>query len=95
MSNPNWRPFRLTQWSTRVSAEDEGKMILRPIIGKVYNCPQEVKSDWDNYRNFYMPGKGHFNKLSLETMRITHPHLKGKEVRVKYRKGESCMVEVL
>jgi hypothetical protein len=95
MRNPNYRPFRLTQWSTRVREEDKGKVILRPISGKVYNCPQEVQSDWDNYKNFYMPGKGYFDKSDLETMRLTHLHMKGQEVRVKFRKGESCIVDVL
>lgn len=95
MTNPNWRPFKLAQWSSRIKPKDKNKMILTPVIGKKYNCPQEVLRDWDNYHNFYMTGSGYFNKLDFESMETTHPHLKGREVMVEYRKGERCMVGVL
>lgn len=70
-------------------------MILKPITGKIYNCSQQVQQDWDQYKDFYFPGKGYFSKSDFETMQITHQHMKGQEVRVKYRKGESCIVDVL
>jgi len=70
-------------------------MIIKPISGKFYNCPQEVKKDWDQYKDFYFPGKGYFSKADYETMQISHEHLKGQEIFVKFRKGESCVVAVL
>ena len=70
-------------------------MLLYPPKGVIYNCKQEVQKDWDEYKVFYHMGKGFVSKSDVDTMRITHPHIKGQEVFIKYRKGESCVVDVI
>jgi len=68
-------------------------ILLYPAAGSTYNCKQQVQMDYDQYRDFKVANKGYINKSDIETMRTTHPHLKGSDVCVKYRKGEACKVD--
>ena len=70
-------------------------IILMPAPGKKYNCAQEVVKDWEQGESFYLPSKGLRNKNDIKSMKITHRHLIGSEVVVKYRVGSTALVAII